>query len=278
MKEIKEIFELYTESTTAKDIETLSICVSKMLGKMAKILVMIEDEEPLRKPLNRKFVLEIPATQIDHRKREKFLLYACYQNLQSGLFDNTGEWKHEAKKYGNRFYQAKENLDRLHPNIFQFCDIISEVFLGPRYEFDRLSELIFTLLEADYEEEAQLIQEALKALEEKASDYEFCGKIRSVLEKIVLRFVLLINEPDRTSFFNNLHTLVKRQYIEKKLYKPITGNYSYGSQFIHQEKPFNSSDVRLYIDQTLLHINRILEKMKEVESTRDSDETEENNS
>ena len=86
-----------------------------------------------------------------------------------------------------------------------------------------------------------------------------------------MRFITSIDEIDRRSFFNNLHTLVKTKHIDKKLYKTIASNYSYGSQFIHQEKEFNPSDVRLYVDQTLLHIEKLLEKFKELSKSEDQE-------
>jgi len=257
LKETEEILELYYKALDEiNDSNERTHFATKMLAKMAKILTMIEDEEPPRKPLPRKVVLEIEPTVITQIKREKFLLYANYQNLQTGLFDENGAWKHfEEDRTGA--------LINLEPNVFQFCNIANEIFLSPKYEFSRMSELIFNLLELEFDEEAQLIQEALKALEE-GSEYEFCGKIRSTLEKIIVKAIIKVGEENRKSIFNNLHTLKKKKFIEKKLVQVIASNYSYGSQFIHQEKSTNLNDVKLFVDQTLLHIEKILEKIKDL--------------
>lgn len=257
MKEIEEILKLYYKARDEfVDYIEQTQFVTKMLAKMAKVLTLIEDEESPPKPLSREKALEIPATQISQKRREKLLLYANYHNLQKGLFNEKGVWEH----YDDDRIGA---LIDLGPNVFQFCDIAQEIFLEKEYEFSRLSELIFNLLELEYEEEAQLIQDSIAALE-KGSEYEFCGKIRSTLEKVIVRAVIKSGEEDRKNIFHNLHSLSKKELIEKKLAKIITSNYSYGSQFIHQERKFNLNEARLFVDQTLLHIEKILEKIQEL--------------
>lgn len=155
--------------------------------------------------------------------------------------------------------------------VNQFCDIVDKVFTVKRVKSERMSEILFYLLDLEYQEEADLLEKAIKIYEVNKSNYEFCGKIRSLLEKIVIKIVNILDEKDRNSLSFNLHTLKKHGLLKNKMIKVISSNYSYGSQFIHQEDQYNQADVKIFVDQTLIHIENLIAKIKELKKEKESE-------
>ena len=96
------------------------------------------------------------------------------------------------------------------------------------------------------EKEANVIQDGLNALGN-GSEYEFCGKIRSSLEQIVEELIILKGKAKTERFHINLQILKNEKIIDSKLAKSIHSNYSYGSQFIHNEVDLSTDEAKVFV-------------------------------
>ena len=101
---------------------------------------------------------------------------------------------------------------------------------------------------------------------ENGSEYEFCGKIRSSLEQIAKEVIIRMGKEKTDKFHLKLQTLKVEGIIDNKLAKAIHSNYSYGSQFIHNETSLSSAEAKLFVDQTIYHIEFLIKKMKEIDT------------
>lgn len=245
--------------------------ISNLLATMTKVvnqLVSYKKFQP--KNTEGKNTLELLGKTLSEANFYSDVVYKLetyVNNFSSSLLDSNNEWmiydSYENLTEDLMFFSFR--LKELSNNVYLFCELVNELFVKSKYDEEKLSTIIFDLLDLGYDKQADLIQDALDSLEN-GSDYEFCGKIRSSLEQIVEQVVIEKGKEKADRLHKNLQILKREGIINEKLREAIHSNYSYGSKIIHNEVSLSSAEAKLFVDQAIYHIQFLIKKVQELRS------------